>query len=221
MNYKRLFEICLFLNALFIIASCGQKQNPKNNLAVKKDSILPPVTYTVTKPYVTLLDTCPPPQVIKIPTKTGGSYVIKTKNGADTIQLLPPVIKAADFFVSMQHYNVEEGLALSSIWSGYCDKNGNLWFGTTLGGISRYDGKSFTNFTGKQGLPGEQGFCAYEDKDGNMWFGTWGGASKYDGKVFKTYARGLAGGRVNAILQDKKGDFWFGTNEEHAVMPEM
>ncbi len=27
------------------------------------------------------------------------------------------------------------------------DKTGNLWFGTSGGGVSRYDGKSFTNFT--------------------------------------------------------------------------
>ncbi len=212
MACKSLYKKSFLLNALFILASCEQKQNPQSNLVVKKSSILPPVTYTVAKPNVTLLDTCPPPLVIKVPLKPGGSYTIKTENGPKTIQLLPPVTKAAGFFVSMQHYNVEEGLALSSLWSSYCDKNGNIWF-ATKGGVSRYDGKSFTNFTAKQGLATDQVFCAYEDKSGNMWFGTWGGASKYDGKVFKTYASGLSGGRVNAILQDKKGDFWFGTDD--------
>ena len=32
------------------------------------------------------------------------------------------------------------------------DKKGNLWFGTTSNGGYRYDGKSFTNFTTKDGL---------------------------------------------------------------------
>ena len=32
------------------------------------------------------------------------------------------------------------------------DKTGNLWFGTDGGGVSRYDGKSFSTFTTAQGL---------------------------------------------------------------------
>ena len=32
------------------------------------------------------------------------------------------------------------------------DKKGNLWFGTTGEGVYQYDGKSFTNFTTKDGL---------------------------------------------------------------------
>jgi hypothetical protein len=35
------------------------------------------------------------------------------------------------------------------------DKAGNLWFGTIgRGGVSKYDGKSFTNYTVAQGLVG-------------------------------------------------------------------
>jgi len=32
------------------------------------------------------------------------------------------------------------------------NKNGNLWFGTRNHGICRYDEKTFTNFTEKEGL---------------------------------------------------------------------
>ena len=31
------------------------------------------------------------------------------------------------------------------------DQSGNLWF-CTAGGVSKYDGKSFTHFTDKEGL---------------------------------------------------------------------
>ncbi|MBK6381116.1 MAG: hypothetical protein IPF72_16110 [Chitinophagaceae bacterium] len=31
------------------------------------------------------------------------------------------------------------------------DKTGNLWFGT-WGGVSKYDGQAFTNYTEKEGL---------------------------------------------------------------------
>lgn len=53
----------------------------------------------------------------------------------------------------------------------------------------RYDGKSFTNFTTKDGLVNDSVFSALEDKAGNLWFGTRGvGLSRYDGKSFVTYS---------------------------------
>ena len=32
------------------------------------------------------------------------------------------------------------------------DSHGNLWFGTYGGGVSMYNGESFTHFTEKEGL---------------------------------------------------------------------
>ena len=32
------------------------------------------------------------------------------------------------------------------------DSHGNLWFGTDGGGVSKYDGETFTHFTEKEGL---------------------------------------------------------------------
>ena len=45
-----------------------------------------------------------------------------------------------------------EGLKADAILCMLQDKNGNIWFGTWAGGISRYDGKNFTHFTEKEGL---------------------------------------------------------------------
>ena len=65
------------------------------------------------------------------------------------------------------------------------DKTGNLWFGTQGGGVSRYDGKSFTTFSTTQGLANNWVNNIVEDKAGNLWFGTLGGGvSRYDGKSF-------------------------------------
>jgi ligand-binding sensor domain-containing protein len=52
------------------------------------------------------------------------------------------------------------------------DKSGNLWFGTYGGGVSKYDGKSFTHFTEKEGLSNNTVLSMLEDKSGNLWFGT-------------------------------------------------
>ena len=134
-----------------------------------------------------------------MPQKPGGSYTIKTANGNETIHLLPPVTKPAGFYIGMQHFNVEDGLPLSAVPVSYCDRDGNLWFGTYGGGVSRYDGKSFYNLSLEYGIEDDQLFSIYQDKDGNMWFGTWDGVVKYNGKSFKIYssANGLAAANLN------------------------
>ena len=164
---------------LIIISSCSQNNPHKPNASIKKDTLKPPVTVTAKAPIVHRLDTSPPPRTIPILTKPGSSYFLKTYSGPETIQLLPPETKPADFFVPMQNYNTEQGLALSSVRSSCIDKNGNLWFGTWGGGVSRYDGKSFTNYTTAQGLANNEVRTILEDKSGNLWFGTFlGGVSR-------------------------------------------
>ena len=54
------------------------------------------------------------------------------------------------------------------------DKEGNLWFGTYDGGANKYDGKSFTYFSEKEGL-NNYITSIVEDKNQNLWFGTYGG----------------------------------------------
>ena len=81
-----------------------------------------------------------------------------------------------------------------------------MWFGTGDGGVSRYDGKAFTNFTVEDGLAHTNVLCILEDRQGHLWFGTFGGGiSRYDGRVFQTLSRkdGLAHDAVQAILQDR------------------
>lgn len=93
------------------------------------------------------------------------------------------------------------------------DRNGYLWF-ATWEGIIRYDGKSFTNFTNKEGLRRFHAFAVLEDKTGNLWFGTIGaGVYRYDGKSFTNFttSEGLANNRVAFIYEDKAGNIWFGT----------
>ena len=48
--------------------------------------------------------------------------------------------------ISFSKYT-KDGLICNSVFSVLEDKNGNLWFGTRGFGLSRYDGKTFTNFS--------------------------------------------------------------------------
>jgi len=207
---------------------------------VGRDGLKPPI--------ITLLDTCPPPRTIAVPTKTGGSYIKYYKSGPRTIPLIPPEIKTAtDPKANFTNFNTEQGLALSSVARGYMDKKGNLWFGTVGGGVSRYDGKSFITYSTAQGLAHNAVLSITEDKKGNLWFGTFGGGVsvlmeresaklakehtpnpsqegndnvKLDGLLFKnlTTKEGLADDVVYDMVEDTEGNMVFGTNLGYSVL---
>jgi ligand-binding sensor domain-containing protein len=161
------------------------------------------------------------PKIITIPTVDGGFYLKKKKNGSEIkIELKKPTTSAYDTFSPQgiphfTNFTTNDGLALDAISCSVIDKTGNLWFGTSGGGVSKYDGKNFTNYTTTQGLANNNVFSICEDIKGNLWFGTLaGGVSRYDGKNFTNYTttQGLANNGVWAIIEDKAGNLWFGTD---------
>jgi ligand-binding sensor domain-containing protein len=95
------------------------------------------------------------------------------------------------------------------------DRNGNLWFGTNIYGLMRYDGDTLEYFSEKDGLGGGRINSIVEDKEGNVWFSTFKGLTKYDGNVFTNYnvADGPVHNDVWSIVIDRKGLFWLGTVE--------
>jgi len=109
--------------------------------------------------------------------------------------------------------NITSKVSLSRFFSVLEDKKGNFWFGSIGAGVYYYDGKTFRNYTTKDGLANDRVTYIYEDKKGNIWFGTEGGASCFDGKSFRNYTtrEGLPSNDVNSIIEDKTGKFWFGT----------
>lgn len=116
---------------------------------------------------------------------------------------------------SIQHFTTKEGLANNSVMSVYEDKAGIIWFGTA-GGISRFDGKSFRNFTSpnaplfyKEGHWNNDIHTIIEDKTGKLWVGTRGDAFVYDGKKFTTLThKGEPFLDVWSIMEDRKGTIW-------------
>lgn len=96
-------------------------------------------------------------------------------------------------------------------WPQLQDKKGNIWF-SNWGGAYRYDGKSFTSFTTKDGLNNVTRII--EDRKGNIWFGG-DGLSRYDGKSFTRFTTkdGLPKLGIWSMLEDKTGNIWIGTRE--------
>ena len=94
------------------------------------------------------------------------------------------------------------------------DKNGNLWFCTYGEGVYKYDFKTFTNYTEKDGLILNWIRSATQDNAGNFWFASKSGVSKFDGKQFLNFEKGngLFYPNTNTVMQDNEGKVWFGTD---------
>ena len=181
---------------LISLAACNPAPEPISpNAFSRTEPISPLVVIKAGEPEVHLLTNAPPPETIDLSNRP------------------TPVKQPAGFFVTMQNFNTDHGLALSSILCGFKDKSGNLWFGTFGNGVSKYDGKSFTNYNSSHGLPHNLINAITEDSRGNIWFSTYGGVSKYDGVSFKNFttANGLPDNDVLQSLEDSRGNIWFTT----------
>jgi len=186
-----LLSFCCIAFFSSCINDTARNQKPNENQGYRLPTVL-----AAGKPIHILSDTCKPPV----------RYVLRSN----------PEKIPADFFVHVQNYNTDQGLALSAATSGFKDKLGNLWFGTQGGGVSRYDGKSFTNYTIGQGLANNIVSGITQDDNGNIWIGTMGGGvSCFDGTSFKNFSKlqGLLGNEVRCIFKDRNGDLWFATSK--------
>ncbi|WP_428224646.1 histidine kinase [Flavobacterium sp.] len=61
-------------------------------------------------------------------------------------------------FLNGSFYTItqDDGLGYNSCWDIAQDKNGNMWFASYGGGVSKFDGKKFYSFTSKNGLPADK-----------------------------------------------------------------
>ncbi|MFH2095181.1 MAG: two-component regulator propeller domain-containing protein, partial [Bacteroidota bacterium] len=132
---------------------------------------------------------------------------------------------------NLKKYSINEGLCNSQITCIMQDQRGFLWFGSYGGGISRFDGKEFRNFTEKDGLVHNTIRAMAEDKEGNIWIGTLGGGvCFFDGRNFHSMKDTLTGSSlmIYALMADKDGKIWAGTgsglyvlDNNHFVRPEI
>ncbi len=100
--------------------------------------------------------------------------------------------------------------------AAYEDKDNNLWFGTIHDGAARFDGKSLTYFSTKDGLPSNVVVQFTEDNHGNLWLGTHEGICRFDGQNFQKFGakQGLPG-TSTGIQADRAGNIW--ASSSHGV----
>ncbi len=94
-------------------------------------------------------------------------------------------------------------------------RDGAVWAGTWGGGVARFDGKTWRNFTASDGLAGNIVYSIAQESGGALWFGTDNGVSRYDGSTWHNLrvADGLLDRHAYAIAIAPGGDVWVGTRK--------
>lgn len=114
----------------------------------------------------------------------------------------------------------EDGLCNEVVNDILEDRTGNMWFATHHGGVSRYNGTSFENFTCSGAIKGEEVWSLCEDALGNIWFPAEGfgvyafnpQAEKMGNNGFTRYGKnkGLASEAIQSIYEDRQKRLWLG-----------
>ncbi len=95
------------------------------------------------------------------------------------------------------------------------DRDGVVWAGTWGGGLARYDGREWINYTTRDGLPGNHVFMLHIDDDGTLWIGTSAGLARFrqdgEGFVVLTRADGLFADNVFSMDRAADGSLWIGS----------
>lgn len=89
---------------------------------------------------------------------------------------------------SFVSYSLEQGLPQSQVTSITEDEKGYLWVGT-LGGLSRYNGVQFVNFSRENGLFNNR-ITSLDFTQNELWIGHEGGVSVYSNGKFKNWSLG-------------------------------
>lgn len=114
---------------------------------------------------------------------------------------------------NFRSWTVKEGLLQSDIYDILQDSRGYLWIASG-GGVSVFNGLSFTHYTKKHGLSGNIVRCLFEDSKGRIWIGTNSGVCYKDGSGFHSLAdSGYQGSTALCFAETRNGDLLIGTDD--------
>ena len=124
--------------------------------------------------------------------------------------------------VSSHHARQKEEMGLQGIDTAYnpnyivslaVDRAGVVWAGTWGGGLARFDGTTWKNFTVTDGLPGNHVFMLHQATNGELWIGTNNGLARRNGERFEvlTTAEGLFANTVFSMDSASDGSLWVGS----------
>lgn len=124
--------------------------------------------------------------------------------------------------VSSHHARQKVEMGLQDVTTAYnpnyivalaVDRNGVVWVGTWGGGLARFDGKEFKNYTVKDGLPSNHVFMLHEDRNGELWIGTSSGMARFTDNGFSTMTTrdGLVNNLIFSMDTQVDNTLWVGS----------
>ena len=115
---------------------------------------------------------------------------------------------------SVTTYHPSDGISNDQMFASLVDEDGDLWFGSMAGGLSRYRQQTAT-YTSADGLLHDLVFSVIEDSGGHIWAGTLSGVSRFDGSVWTSWGGGdvpILGTGGYDLLETSDGTIWVATN---------
>ena len=116
---------------------------------------------------------------------------------------------------NFKNYSVESGLPYVQIFAMFQDSKGYLWSGG-YGGASKFNGKTFQNYSPKNGLANHYVNAIIEDQFHLVTIGTIDGISVIDkekGKIINYNIKdGLPSNNITSFCLDPHTGLWIGTN---------
>jgi signal transduction histidine kinase/ligand-binding sensor domain-containing protein len=115
---------------------------------------------------------------------------------------------------SLTSWTIKDGLSSGIIWALAQDADGYLWIGTT-GGLIRFDGAQFVNFSNLGGspLPSSSVRSLYWAKDGSLWIGFSSGEICHfqNGRLHTFRKTENSPGIIASFAEDHSGTMWAGS----------
>lgn len=117
----------------------------------------------------------------------------------------------------LKNFNVDNGLSNNHIRTLVKDKWGNIWIGTSGGGISIYNNSPFLEYNKSNGLNSNYIYAVVKDGDNNLWVSTEGtGVVRLNdtSNVLFDEEYGYKSVKTRALFEDKQHNIWFGSEGE-------
>ncbi len=105
--------------------------------------------------------------------------------------------------------STDQGLVQIKVNDLLQDRKGYIWIATD-GGLSRYDGKSFLNFTAKDGLGNNKCTRLFLDSKDRIWIAHLYGVSLIEGKHIQTFSdtSGIKIREIQSFAENKPESGW-------------
>ena len=117
----------------------------------------------------------------------------------------------------VKHFTVDNGLSNNHVRTLEKDKWGNIWIGTSGGGISIYNNSPFLEYNKANGLNSNYIYNVVKDKNNNLWVSTEGtGVVRLNdtSNVLFDEEFGYKSVKTRVLFEDNQQNIWFGSEGE-------